>query len=422
VPHNKCRSISATRTPPLSAHVTLPLFLDITLEEVKSFTRPFSTHVTLPHCPELTRYRVSILCLHFPRSRQTLIVLLEGSLMEAIRLDCAGEGSRKRDSARSGRTAIFASPWIDLDAIARLRGGSSLAAVARESRRLARDAIALSGGGSRAFWCSEFQRVPGLIRGLRSQPFYKPAELGWASRLLGIFGEIKSELEGVLRAPPAGSGGGGWDEVGSRHDSGDREIYSGAPWTELVLFNTDPLVSETAARNRRRCPATASFISSLVEATDMAERGIGEVTFSALGPGCHLHPHCGSTNARLTCHLPLLVPKGAESDECEGGDTCAIRVADETRVYREGELMVFDDSFEHEVWNRHASETRVVLLIRFWHPEIEPERYATVKRSLRQGFERHRRAAQMPPLDTPMASTSRGTTPKMEASKAEVLV
>ena len=34
-------------------------------------------------------------------------------------------------------------------------------------------------------------------------------------------------------------------------------------------------------------------------------------------------------------------------------------------------MLVFDDSYEHEVFNK-TDEERVVLLIRFWHPEIPP--------------------------------------------------
>ena len=88
------------------------------------------------------------------------------------------------------------------------------------------------------------------------------------------------------------------------------------------------------ARNRRLCPATLRILDSIPEAADMAKRGVGESTFSALGSGAHLKPHCGSTNCRLTCHLPLLCPPGS-----------CIRVGDEERPYREGEMMIFDDSW-----------------------------------------------------------------------------
>lgn len=42
------------------------------------------------------------------------------------------------------------------------------------------------------------------------------------------------------------------------------------------------------------------------------------------------------------------------------------------RRWHEGEVMVFDDSFEHEVIN-DTSLPRIVLLIRFWHPQLNNE-------------------------------------------------
>ena len=49
-----------------------------------------------------------------------------------------------------------------------------------------------------------------------------------------------------------------------------------------------------------------------------------------------------------------------------------MRVATETVRWREGELIVFDDSFEHEVWNE-SGETRIVLIVDFNHPDL-PEK------------------------------------------------
>ncbi|MBU1257181.1 MAG: aspartyl/asparaginyl beta-hydroxylase domain-containing protein, partial [Alphaproteobacteria bacterium] len=83
--------------------------------------------------------------------------------------------------------------------------------------------------------------------------------------------------------------------------------------------------------------------------------------WSLLKPGTHIQPHHGLLNTRLICHLPLLAP----SD-------CALRVGAETRAWRTGEMLIFDDSVEHEAWNRSA-ETRVVLLFEVWRPEILPE-------------------------------------------------
>src|SRR3546814_9157183 len=66
-------------------------------------------------------------------------------------------------------------------------------------------------------------------------------------------------------------------------------------------------------------------------------------------------------NTRLICHLPLIVPDG-----------CALRVGAETRGWREGELLIFDDSFEHEAWNRGGSD-RTILLFEIWRPDIDAD-------------------------------------------------
>jgi len=68
-------------------------------------------------------------------------------------------------------------------------------------------------------------------------------------------------------------------------------------------------------------------------------------------------------NTRLICHVPLIAPPG-----------CTLRVGSETREWQEGKALIFDDSFEHEAWNRGTS-TRIVLLFEIWRPEIgESER------------------------------------------------
>ena len=69
-------------------------------------------------------------------------------------------------------------------------------------------------------------------------------------------------------------------------------------------------------------------------------------------------------NARYICHLPLIVPDG-----------CAMRVGSETRAWTEGRACVFDDSIEHEAWNKDPARLRVVLIFDVWRPELtEAER------------------------------------------------
>ena len=75
------------------------------------------------------------------------------------------------------------------------------------------------------------------------------------------------------------------------------------------------------------------------------------ILFSLLRPGMHIAPHHGFMNARYICHLPLIVPEG-----------CAMRVGSQTRAWTEGHACLFDDSIEHEAWNKHPDRLRVVLI------------------------------------------------------------
>lgn len=90
--------------------------------------------------------------------------------------------------------------------------------------------------------------------------------------------------------------------------------------------------------------------------------GLTTAGFSRLAPGTHIQPHVGYTSAVLRCHLGLVVPD-------EG---CALRVGEDTRTWAEGRCVVFDDTVEHEAWNRSGSD-RIVLLVDFLRPGADPD-------------------------------------------------
>jgi len=108
--------------------------------------------------------------------------------------------------------------------------------------------------------------------------------------------------------------------------------------------------------NHALCPRT----STALEALPLVHiRGNApEVMFSVLTPGTHILPHRGATNTRVVCHLPLVVP-----------EDCALVVGGEARAWHEGEAVAFDDTYEHEAWNR-GSRTRVVLIADVWNPHL----------------------------------------------------
>lgn len=110
------------------------------------------------------------------------------------------------------------------------------------------------------------------------------------------------------------------------------------------------------ADNCAACPKTAQAMDVLPLCRVVEHAP--EAFFSVFTPGTHLLPHRGVTNTRVVGHLPLLVP-----------DNCALSVAGEVHAWQEGQVVVFDDTYEHEAWNR-SDRSRVVLIFDLWNPYL----------------------------------------------------
>ncbi len=130
----------------------------------------------------------------------------------------------------------------------------------------------------------------------------------------------------------------------------ERDIYRGH-WRAFPLYKFGKKVPEFCAI----CPHTAELVERIP--------GLVTAGFSSLFAGTHIEPHCGYTSAVLRCHLGLKTPPN-----------CALRVGSETREWRAGECFVFDDTYEHEAWNR-SDETRTVLLIDFKRDPAAPVKF-----------------------------------------------
>jgi beta-hydroxylase len=103
------------------------------------------------------------------------------------------------------------------------------------------------------------------------------------------------------------------------------------------------------------CPRTAALMRQIP--------GMKTAMFSILSPRKHILDHRGPYKGVLRYHLGLIVPRDAES--------CRIRVGEDIRHWEEGRSMVFDDTFNHEVWN-DTDETRVVLFVDVLRPLPSP--------------------------------------------------
>ena len=124
-------------------------------------------------------------------------------------------------------------------------------------------------------------------------------------------------------------------------------IAKGQNWKTFVLFG----FGQRLEKNTQLTPKTAELLEKVPN--------IQTAMFSILAPGYHIPAHTGVTKGILRCHLGLIIPKDYEK--------CRIRVEDTITPWKEGEIFVFDDTYEHEVWN-DTDEERVILLFDFDRP------------------------------------------------------
>lgn len=189
--------------------------------------------------------------------------------------------------------------------------------------------------------------------------FYPRATFPWLDALEAATDDICAELQGVLERDR-----GLVPYIQSSSDvpmSDSHNLLNNLDWSAFFLYRDGVVVEENAAQ----CPKTMAALEHVpfprVKGRDPM------ALFSVLKPGVRIAPHHGFLNSRLVCHLPLIVPPG-----------CFLRVGNDTREWHKGKAWVFDDSIEHEAWNS-SNETRVILIVDLWRPELTAEEQGFVK-------------------------------------------
>ncbi|HVF83776.1 MAG TPA: aspartyl/asparaginyl beta-hydroxylase domain-containing protein [Sphingomicrobium sp.] len=131
-----------------------------------------------------------------------------------------------------------------------------------------------------------------------------------------------------------------------------RPLNNNVDWTAIHLIRNGHEVEA----NSLACPETMRLLQTLPQ--PKIAGASPNAMFSLLAPQTSIPPHVGINNARLVCHLPLVVPEG-----------CWFRVGAETLQWEQGKAFVFDDTIEHEAVNP-SDALRVVFIFDVWHPDL----------------------------------------------------
>ena len=190
------------------------------------------------------------------------------------------------------------------------------------------------------------------LPGLAPRSFFERTEFPWTAGLEAETPRIREELDAVLASD---QGLEPYVKVDANVDPQQwRTLDRSRAWSALHLIKA----GTRDELNSARCPQTLRALEGVP--LPRVPGHAPEAFFSILDPGTHIPAHFGLANYKLATHLPLHVPPD-----------CSIRVGNETRGWHEGECLIFDDSFQHEAWNR-SEQRRAVLIFDVWHPDVTP--------------------------------------------------
>lgn len=174
------------------------------------------------------------------------------------------------------------------------------------------------------------------------QVVYPDGTFAWTAALEAQWRAIRAEFDRVLASgvpvPP-------FEDIAPEM----RALTQDGHWRTYVLH----AYGRRAERNCAECPVTAAACEAIP--------GMKTAFFSILDPGKTIAAHRGPYNGLLRCHLGLVVPRSADAL------ACGMRVGERTVTWQEGRALVFDDTHEHEVWNRTDGQ-RVVLFLDVLRP------------------------------------------------------
>uniref|UniRef100_A0A671PBI3 Aspartyl/asparaginyl beta-hydroxylase-like n=1 Tax=Sinocyclocheilus anshuiensis TaxID=1608454 RepID=A0A671PBI3_9TELE len=198
-------------------------------------------------------------------------------------------------------------------------------------------------GHRQGHFASVWQRSLYNVPGLRAQPWWMAEETRYTALVKMLernWLTIRDEALSVL------------DSNSGQFLPEDEYLRETGDWGQFTLWQQGRKVASSC----RYVPKTCALLEHYPEATSCKR---GQIKFSVMQAGTHVWPHTGPTNCRLRMHLGLVIPSKG----------CRIRCTNQTRSWEEGKVLIFDDSFEHEVW-QEAESYRLIFIVDVWHPQL----------------------------------------------------
>ena len=212
-----------------------------------------------------------------------------------------------------------------------------------------------------------YDRAAGAVRAIYDRRITTPATLDAehyfpnAKRFTDRWIDIRREalsLAGML------------DQVPRFHDilptQADISANDGRDWRVFIM----KAYGVTMEKNLRRCPTVAALLEETPE--------VVSAVLSFLAPGKHVPEHRGPFRGILRYHLMLSMPRDGN-----GQPACVMNIDGVPYRLGDGESLLWDDTYRHEVWNR-SDQVRIALLLDVWRKDM-PADIALLSRAIMLG-------------------------------------
>jgi len=210
----------------------------------------------------------------------------------------------------------------------------------------------------------DFMHTPQIwVRGLRSQKVW-PRET-WGD--LPICKQLEDNFE-TIREETAKSLHTDADSYGDAY----RFLYSKGEWNNIMLYHKRQFTDECEAIFPKTCALLKKWLPSkpgLPWTSDQNE----QVMVIKMKEGTDVETHSGPSNNILNIHIGISGLEGAK-----------LMIANETYTWEEGKVIAWDGSYDHRVHCLECKQDRVIMMVRYMHPDMAPEHY---KGSVRTHFE-----------------------------------
>jgi len=198
-----------------------------------------------------------------------------------------------------------------------------------------------------------YDRATGVVRAIYDSRIATPATLDSehyfpnAKRFTERWTDIRHEALAVA---------GMLNQVPRFHDimpaQADISANDGRDWRVFIM----KAYGVTVQNNLQRCPTVAALLDDAPE--------VVSAILSFLAPGKHVPEHRGPFRGILRFHLMLSMPRDGN-----GVPACVMNIDGVPYRLGDGESLLWDDTYSHEVWNR-SDQVRIALLLDVWRRDM----------------------------------------------------